>query len=122
MFFKKTEPTKNRDFPQKPPRAPRYPCKAYVRINGFDGAAVLRNINQGGFCMESRTYAAIKVGEHHAMQIKPEASANINPLDLEVEVRWVKSTEFSFSTGFLILTCPSGELFEKYLNHIKARN
>jgi hypothetical protein len=122
MFFTKKKETKDQASFQKNLRAPRYTCVAHVCINGFDGEAVLRNINQGGFCMESRTYAAINVGDHHAMQIIPEASANIKPFDMEVEARWVKSTETSFSVGFLILKCPSGKLFETYINHIKDRN
>jgi hypothetical protein len=97
------------------PRSPRYLCVAHVLINGFDGEAVLRNISNGGFCMESRTYAAITAGEQYIMQIKPEAAANINPFDLEVEVRWVRSTEISFTSGFLLVKAPAARSFKQYI-------
>ncbi|MDR2096162.1 MAG: PilZ domain-containing protein [Treponema sp.] len=100
-------------------RAPRYTSVARLCINGFEGEAVIRNISLGGFRMESRTYAAITIGEHYIMQIKPEASAQIPLFELEVEVRWVQSTESSFSAGFLIKSSFDRSL-EKYIDYIKS--
>jgi hypothetical protein len=102
-------------------RAPRYSSVARVRINGFEGEAVLRNVSIGGFRMESRTYAAIKTGEHYTMQMQPEASANVPAFKLDVEVRWIQSSETSFAVGFLITSAP-GNLYEKYIDSIKRKN
>jgi hypothetical protein len=104
------------------PRAPRYTSVARVSINGFEGEAVLRNISTGGFRMESKTYAAITVGEHYVMQIKPEAISKLPSIELEVEVRWIQSTETSFSCGFLIVKQPADPFFVKYVDFIKKRN
>ncbi|MFP3090813.1 PilZ domain-containing protein [Treponema sp. TIM-1] len=104
------------------PRAPRYGCLVRVGINGFEGEAILRNISSGGFLMESRTYAAIAVGDHYTMQIKPEAASGVKLFELEVEVRWIQSTETKFSAGFLVVRPPTGRTFEKYLDHIKTQS
>jgi hypothetical protein len=106
----------------KLPRRPRYRCVARVGINGFEGEAVLKNINLGGFLMESRTYAAIAVGEHYTMQIKPEDASRLKPFELEVEVRWIQSAETKFSAGFLVVKFPVDRSFEKYVDYIKALN
>jgi hypothetical protein len=101
------------------PRAPRYNSVARVRINGFEGEAVLRNVSIGGFRMESRTYAAIQVGERYTIRIQPEHSPNAGAFELEVEVRWVQSSETSFSSGFLIVSVPVNAYYVKYIDSIK---
>ncbi|MDR2110910.1 MAG: PilZ domain-containing protein [Spirochaetaceae bacterium] len=123
MFFLKEKaaeiPSGNDD---KTPRAPRYTAIARVRINGFEGEAVLRNINHGGFRLESRTYAAISLGERYTMWIGPEKATAVNPFELEVEVRWVRSTEKSFNAGFLITKPPLTRELDKYIDYVKAHN
>jgi hypothetical protein len=104
------------------PRPPRYVCVAVVTINGFEGKAILKNISISGFLMKSRTYAAITVGEHHTIQLKPEAVSGIKTIELEVEVRWIQSAETCFSSGFLIVKNPSGRFLEKYIDYIKTRS
>jgi hypothetical protein len=103
-------------------REPRYSAVARIRVNGFEGEAVLRDINSAGFQMESKTYAAIIVGERYNMQIVPENTTNIPPIDLEVEVRWVRNAEVSFNSGFLITGRPGDNIFDKYMIFIKTRN
>jgi hypothetical protein len=102
-------------------RPPRYNCVARVGINGFEGEAALKNISTGGFLMQSRTYVAIRVGEHYTMRLKPEDASGIKLFELEVEVRWVQSTETSFSAGFLIVKQYIDRVFEKYIEYIKNR-
>jgi hypothetical protein len=104
------------------PRAPRYGCVARIGINGFDGEAVLRNINAGGFCMESKTFAAITAHEHCTIRVKPEAAANMDPFEMEVEARWIRSTEKSFNAGFLVIGYSGDKSFEKYVDYIKSRH
>jgi hypothetical protein len=119
MFFMKKKKSENKIVSQEAPRAPRYNSVARVRINGFEGEAVLRNVSIGGFRMESRTYAAIQIGERYLMWIQPEPSANVSTFELEVEVRWVQSSETSFSSGFLIISVPVSPYYEKYIERIK---
>jgi hypothetical protein len=118
MLFKKKPRTINQlsageDSPTS--RAPRYNSVAWVRINGFEGKALLRNISTGGFRMESRTYAAIAPGEHYTMRISHHESVNLDPFTLGVEVRWVQSAEKSFNAGFLIVTPPTDGSLENYI-------
>jgi hypothetical protein len=104
------------------PRPPRYVCVVRVGINGFEGEAVLKNISSGGFLMESKTYAAITVGERYTMQIKPEVVSGVRTFTLDVEVRWIQSTETKFSAGFLVVRPPTDRSFEKYLGYIKIQS
>jgi hypothetical protein len=122
MLFKaKNEENPSRFSPNENPRPPRYTSVAHLGINEFEGEAVLRNISTGGFRMESKTYAAITVGEQYVIQIKPEAASGLRPFDLEVEVRWIKSTETSFSAGFRVIKSPSDRSYEKYIAYISHK-
>jgi hypothetical protein len=103
-------------------REPRYSSIARLNIDGFEGEAILRNINRGGFRMESRTYAAVTLGEHYTMRISPETSTGLNTFDLEVEVRWIRSTETSFNAGFLVIKAPRDRAFEKYIEYVRTHN
>jgi hypothetical protein len=92
---------------------------ARIAINGFEGEALLKNISVGGFCMESRTYAALGVGEQYIINITPENNSRLSSFDLEIEVRWIKSTEKNFMTGLLIINPSSNRSLEKYIEYIK---
>jgi hypothetical protein len=122
MIFKKTKKNVEENAVQDQRKEPRYNAVARIRVNGFEGEAVLRDINSAGFRMESRTYAAIIVGEHYSMQIIPEDTANIPPIDLEVEVRWIRNAETSSHSGFLITDRPIGRIFDRYMVFIKTRS
>jgi hypothetical protein len=113
---------KNEEVQERALRAERYDCVVKVGINGFEGEAILRNISSGGFLMESRTYAAITVGGHYTLQIKPYANSGLKLFELEVEVRWIKSTETKFSAGFLVIIYPADRSFDKYLDYVKNQN
>ncbi|MDR2740626.1 MAG: PilZ domain-containing protein [Treponema sp.] len=121
MLFFKERTAEPSDFKEKL-REPRYKCVVFVNINGFEGEAVLSNINTGGYCMESRTYAALAPGDRHIMQIRPEPHSGIKPFEMEVEVRWIKSTETRFSAGFLVMERPVDRSFEKYIEYVKGRS
>jgi hypothetical protein len=122
MLFKRMERPKKEEESTDNRRMPRYSSIAHIHINGFEGQALLRNINQGGFRMESRTYAAITLGEHYIMEIAPEPVTNVRPFSLEVEVRWVRSTEKSFNAGFLIVKPPADRSLEKYVDYVILQN
>jgi hypothetical protein len=122
MFKKKTAVTGEAALAANP-RAPRYDCRAYVSINGFEGQAALKNISIGGFCMESKTYAALKQGEEHIMTITAGETSGLAPFQIKVEVRWIRSTENSFSAGFAVIKSLVGNrAMEKYIDYIAAHN
>jgi hypothetical protein len=121
MLFTKKEKKDAGVSPQMP-RAPRYNCVVRIGINGFEGEAALKNISASGFRMESKTYAAIAVGEQYTMQIKPEFISGVKAFEMEVEVRWIQSDQAKFSAGFLIVMPPADRSFEKYLEHIKNQS
>jgi hypothetical protein len=120
MFTKKNKNEENSMDAKIASRPFRYDnTMARVAINGFEGEAMLKNISIGGFCMESRTYAALGVGEQYIIKINPENNARLSSFDLEIEVRWILSTETNFTTGFLIINPPGNRALEKYLEYIK---
>ncbi|MDR2403118.1 MAG: PilZ domain-containing protein [Spirochaetaceae bacterium] len=120
LFKRKRQDTPKQSVSNENRRAPRYGSWAHVRINGFEGEAILRNINLGGFCLESRTFAAITVRDRYTMNIVPEVSTALNPFGLEVEVRWVRSTESRFSAGFAVTKLPSDRGLEKYVEYLRT--
>ncbi|MDR2629342.1 MAG: PilZ domain-containing protein [Spirochaetaceae bacterium] len=122
MLFIKKNQAEDQNLGNLALRAPRYNSVAHIMINGFDGKALLRNISQSGFRMESRTYAALTPGEYYTMRLLPEESSHIKPFEVTVEVRWIQSTETKFSAGFLISKLPADRSFEKYINYIKERS
>jgi hypothetical protein len=103
-------------------RAPRYSTTANISINGFEGRAILRNVSNSGFCMVSRTYAALTPGMTYTIWLAPETDSNINPVELTVMARWIRSTESDFTVGFSVLKFPTDRSFEKYINYIRIRN
>jgi hypothetical protein len=84
-------------------REHRHESMAHIRIHGFDGYALLRNIHNGGFCIASKTYVSINRNEIHKMSIIPEAEAHIPGIELEVDVRWTRTSEAKFAAGFQII-------------------
>ncbi|MDR1249860.1 MAG: PilZ domain-containing protein [Treponema sp.] len=118
-FFKRQKEVSKNDNALKPSREPRHTCIASIRINGFEGEALITNISSSGYCMESRTYAALAPGERHVMRLEPEALSNLRAFDMEVEVRWVKSSETRFSAGFQIIKRPTDRSFEKYIDYVR---
>lgn len=101
-------------------RAPRYDCLINVGINGYEGQAVLRNISETGFRMESKTFVEIEIASTYVMRINPEAAAGIKPFDVTVEVRWVLSSPDKFTMGLLIVQTENRS-FQKYFNYMKSR-
>jgi hypothetical protein len=85
------------------PRPPRYASLALVRINGFEGYAVLRNVSAGGFRMESKTFVDMEAGNACSIQITPETEAGISQFDFEVSVQWVQSFAEKFAAGFRVV-------------------
>jgi hypothetical protein len=122
LFSKKQQNTPGQSAPPENRRAPRYASWAHVKINGFEGEALLRNINMGGFRLESKTFVAITIGDHYVMNIAPEVSTALKPFDLEVEVRWVRSTEAAFNAGFAVTKLPPDRGLEKYVECLKTHN
>jgi hypothetical protein len=100
-------------------RAPRYDSLALVRVNGFEGQALLKNVSVTGFCMQSKTYANFTPGNKYTMQIFPEKSTGLRTIETEVEVRWIRSEVSKFEVGFLITQLAAGREMEKYVDYLK---
>jgi hypothetical protein len=118
LFFK----SKEREEKSAPivDRAPRYESLAVVNINGYEGIAVLRNISQTGFRMESKTFVEIEIGSTYTIRISPPLSTGIQDFDTAVEVRWIQSSPEKFSLG-LMLTQGGNHFFQRYVNFIKTQ-
>jgi hypothetical protein len=103
----------------KQQRAHRYESLAQVNIHGFDGWALLRNVNGGGFCFASKTYVAISRNERYKMRIMPEPAAGLPDIDLDVTVIWMRVSEHLFAAGFRVLQ--SSPAFRQYLAYLENR-
>jgi hypothetical protein len=102
-------------------RASRYDCMAVVTVNGFEGRAALKNISVEGGCIVSRTYAVLKPGNEYIISIDPSGIPDMIPFKINIEIKWVKSTETVFSAGFMTAKSPvRNRALENYLNRIKA--
>jgi len=121
VLFKEKKEKVGQDLAQSP-RLPRYDCIAEVKINGFEGQAVLRNVSISGFRMESKTFAAIRPGERYDMQIAPPKESGVISFEVKVEVRWVKSDVTSFNVGFLIVNPAAERFLAKYIDYLKQQS
>jgi c-di-GMP-binding flagellar brake protein YcgR len=121
MLFNKKK-TQIADDSAPNPRQPRYDCLAFVRINGFEGQAILRNISAGGFCLESKTYAHVQPGEPYTIEITPVAESGITVFSVKVEARWVKSEVERFNVGFLIVNSAAERHLAKYIDYLKTQS
>jgi hypothetical protein len=97
----------------------RYSSMANIEINGFEGWALLRDINTRGFCMKSKTYVSLVPKEKYTIRIRPEGGTSVESIEFTAEVRWVKSTADVFSTGFLIVNSGNTRAFQGYLDYLK---
>jgi c-di-GMP-binding flagellar brake protein YcgR len=122
LFKKKAKPEEVQPSSGPNPRQPRYDCVANVKVYGFEGQAVLRNVSIGGFRMESRTFAAMQPGEQFTMQIAPLPETGIASFEVKVEVRWVKSDVSSFNVGFLIVNPAAERYLTKYIEYLKQQD
>jgi hypothetical protein len=121
MFFLKSKKEIIDDTEEKVARAPRYDSFAAIRVNGFEGEALLKNVSITGFCMESRTVANLKPGEKYFIQVIPESSTGLTQFDVEVEVRWARSEVSKFDVGLLLTQTQSQKELEKYINFLKLK-
>jgi hypothetical protein len=123
MFFSKKNKKADEDDESLVPRAPRYDSLALIRVNGFEGEALLKNISVTGFCMQSKTYANLTPGNKYIMRVFPEDSSGLDAIEAEVEVRWVRSEVSKFEVGLLVskYTGAGGKNMEKYVDYLKTR-
>jgi hypothetical protein len=101
-------------------RPPRYECLPTVSINGYEGLAVLRNVSETGFRMESKTFVEIETGANYLIRISPESFTGVKPFEVTVEVRWVQSSPEKFSLG-LMVTQTDSRPFQRYVDYLKSR-
>jgi hypothetical protein len=118
LFNKKQKLEEVEKAPTESRRAVRYSSMATVKINGFEGEALIKDINANGLCMESLTYASLEVYECYVMFISPEPSFGVETFELKVKVQWLHSSAALFSTGFSIVEPPRGRAFQKYIDAV----
>jgi hypothetical protein len=118
MFAKRREEQKRKHDAELVERAPRYDSYALVKVNGFEGQALLKNISLTGFCMQSKTYANLTPGTTYSISILPEASSGLKAIAADVEVRWVRSEVSNFEVGLFITKPSAGREMEKYVEYL----
>jgi hypothetical protein len=116
---KKTTPAMEEE--EKVVRAPRYESMAFVSINGFEGQALIKNVSTTGFCMQSKTFAALTPGKNYKIRIVPEKITGLSAIEVEVDVRWVRSEVSKFEVGFQMVRSDSSRELERYISHLKLQ-
>ncbi|MDR0635745.1 MAG: PilZ domain-containing protein [Treponema sp.] len=102
-------------------RYKRYSSMALVRINEFEGEALLKDISIHGFCLESRTYVDLTPKEHYTIQIIPETDTGIASFTLAVELRWIHRARGLFLAGFALDSHSMDGSMQQYIDRLKAR-
>jgi hypothetical protein len=120
LFFKSAKKTEAENSSAVLTRPPRYECLATVSINGYEGLAVLRNVSESGFRMESKTFVEIETGSSYVIRISPEPFTGVKPFEVTVEVRWAQSSPEKFSLGLMVIQTNSRS-FQRYVDYLRSR-
>ena len=104
-------------------RAPRYASLAQARIEGISaGEALLRDLSVIGCRLEFSSAVAFEPGQVVRVLVVPEASATIEPFELEAESRWSRADYDAFEVGFSIRSSPKGKAFQRYVDYLAWRH
>jgi hypothetical protein len=102
---------------------PRYRTLAQARIPGvLEGESLLKDLSITGCCVECTVFVDVKPNDRYQLEIKPESVANIGSFQLVVEVKWVRSGDYSSEVGFSIVASPRGKLFQRYVDYLAYRS
>ncbi|MDR2136014.1 MAG: hypothetical protein LBO76_05295 [Treponema sp.] len=119
LFFKAKKKEAGRaEEPASVARAPRYGSLALVGINGYEGMAVLRNVSESGFRMESKTFVEMDLGGVYTIRISPEISSGVKQFELKVETRWIQSSQDKFTAGFMVVD-GGNHSFQRYVDFLR---
>jgi hypothetical protein len=119
LFFKSGKKGREEKLSTVFSRPLRYECLSTVRVNGYEGQAVLRNISDTGFRMESKTFVEIETGANYLVSISPEVFMGIKSFDVTVEVRWILSSPEKFSIGFMVTQ--NNPAFKRYVEYLRSQ-
>ncbi|MDR1868283.1 MAG: PilZ domain-containing protein [Treponema sp.] len=121
VFFRKVKPETTIKKEEENRKLPRYSSIASVRIDGFDGVALVKDMSDSGCCIESLAYLELDPGEIYHISIFPEITANIPCFKLDVKMVWSKSSETCFETGLELVESPTDKELQHYLDYLKWR-
>ncbi|MDR2747809.1 MAG: PilZ domain-containing protein [Treponema sp.] len=101
----------------------RYRSFARVKFRGLTGKEnLLRNISVLGCCVECSSLADIHPGGQYLLEVMPEAASKIGHFELEVQVVWIRPSDYSGDVGFTITASPKGKLFQRYVDYLSWRD
>ncbi|WP_052299744.1 PilZ domain-containing protein [Treponema primitia] len=104
-------------------RSARYPTLARALIaNVSDGEALLKDLSITGCCIEYTMFVDIKPDTPYKLQILPDSTAGIDPFDLQVESRWIRTGGYSCEIGLAITASPKGRDFQRYVDYLAWRS
>jgi hemerythrin len=109
----------NKSVEQECRREQRYTSRAYITVKGFEGIALIRDINTGGFCLASKTYVEMNPKERFSIKITPETETGVGSFEMSVEVRWTRSSPKLFAAGFSILGQDASKNLDRYIVYLR---
>jgi hypothetical protein len=99
---------------------PRFPAYARVRIPElFDGEVPLKNLSITGCGIESTMHIDAKPGDKFNIEVFCEPASKIGNFELQVEVKWVRTGDYSCEAGFSIVASPKGKQFQRYVDYLE---
>jgi hypothetical protein len=102
---------------------PRYRTLAQARIpDVLEGESLLKDLSITGCCVECTVFVDVTPNARYQLEIEPESAANIGSFQLAVEVKWIRSGDYSSEVGFNIVASPRGKLFQRYVDYLAYRS
>ena len=100
----------------------RYKTIAKAKIEGIsEGETLLKDISITGCLVECTSYSDITNGKQYTLKIIPEPAAKIGAFEFLVEVKWLRTENYSCNIGFIIVRSPKGKLFQRYVDYLSWR-
>jgi hypothetical protein len=101
----------------------RYPTLARALIKEvLDGEALLKDLSITGCCIEYTMFVDVKPDTSYKLQIVPDSAAGVDPFELQVESRWIRTGGYSCEIGLAIVASPKGRDFQRYVDYLAWRS
>ena len=100
----------------------RFQTFAAVKIKGRkEQEFPLKDLSITGCRIECPAELVIMPDKHYTFHVIPEAAAEIDSFDIDVESKWVRIRGQSCESGFSILKSPKGKQFQRYVDYLSWR-
>jgi hypothetical protein len=104
-------------------KTPRFETRGKVYIaEVLDTDAIVKNLSASGLCLESPEFMNVVPNAKYTVDLVPEKESEMDPFKIDIESRWVRTTQAKSESGFVIVVPPGtpGEsLLKQYLEFLE---